>query len=56
MASMKRVWAMQNTQIGSRNKIALKCEKRFYKHIKVVLCKKPLERAANIRQMRAFCK
>ena len=30
------------------------CEKRFYKHIKVVLCKKRLEKTANIRKMRAF--
>ena len=30
------------------------CEKRFYKHIKIDLCKKPLKQAANGRQMRAF--
>ena len=29
-------------------------EKRFHKHIKVVLCKKRLEKTANIRKMRAF--
>ena len=36
----------------------LKClkhaEKRLYKHIRVVLCKKRLEKTANIRKMRAF--
>ena len=30
------------------------CEKRFYEHIRVVLCKKPLIKTPNIRQMRAF--
>jgi len=35
-------------------KLPKTCEKRFYKHIKVVLCKRQLEKAANIRKMRAF--
>ena len=30
------------------------CEKRFYKHIQVVLCKKGLEKTADIGKMRAF--
>ena len=29
---------------------------RFYKHIRVVVCKKRLKKAANIRKMRAFGK
>ena len=32
------------------------CEKRFYKHIQVVLCKKRLQKVANIREMRSFWK
>ena len=32
------------------------CEKRFYKHVRVVLCKKPLEKTPNIREMRPFWK
>ena len=32
------------------------CEKRFYKHVRVVLCKKPLEKPPNIREMRPFLK
>ena len=32
------------------------CEKRFYKHIRVVLCKKRLEKTANIWKMRGFWK
>ena len=30
------------------------CEKRFFNHIRVVLCKKPLEKTPNIREMRRF--
>ena len=37
-------------------KMPKRCEKRLYKHIKVVLCKKRLEKKANIRKMRAFSK
>ena len=37
-------------------KLPKTCEKRFYKHIKVVLCKKRLEKRANIRKTRAFLK
>ena len=32
------------------------CEKRFYKHVRVVLCKKPLEKTPNIQEMRPFSK
>ena len=35
-------------------KLPKTCEKRFYKHIKVVLCKKQLQKTDNIRKMRAF--
>ena len=30
------------------------CEKRFYKHVRVVLCKKPLQKTPYIREMRTF--
>ena len=32
------------------------CEKRFYKHVRVVLCKKALEKTPYIREMRPFWK
>ena len=32
------------------------CEKRFYKHVRIVLCKKFLEKKPNIREMRPFWK
>mgnify|MGYP000471226183 CR=1 FL=1 len=32
------------------------CEKPFYKSIKVVLCKKPLDKTPNIREMRQVFK
>ena len=37
-------------------KLPKTCEKRFYKHIKVVLCKKGLLKTANIWKMRTFSK
>ena len=45
---------MQNTQFGQKIKLLKICEKRLYKQIKVVLCKKWLEKTANIRKMRPF--
>ena len=40
--------------LGQKLKWPKTCEKRFYKHVRVVLCKKPLEKAPNIREMRRF--
>ena len=40
--------------LGQKRKLPKTCEKRFYKHFKVVLCKKRLEKTANIRKMRGF--
>ena len=40
--------------MGQKIKLPKTCKKRFYKHIKVVLCKKRLEKTANIQKMRAF--
>ena len=37
-------------------KLPKTCEKRFYKHIKVVLCKKWLLKTTNIRRIRTFSK
>ena len=42
--------------LGQKIKLLKTCQKRFYNHIKVVLCKKPLEKRANIWKMRAFWK
>ena len=42
--------------LGQKIKLPKTCEKRFYKHIRVVLCKKRLQKTANIRKMRAFWK
>ena len=30
------------------------CEKLLYKHVRVILCKKRLQKTVNIRKMRAF--
>ena len=40
--------------LGQKLKWAKTCEKRFYEHIRVVLCKKPHIKTPNIREMRAF--
>ena len=40
--------------LGQKMKLPKTCEKRFYKHIQVVLGKKQLEKTANIGKMRAF--
>ena len=42
--------------LGQKLKFRKTCEKRFFNHIRVVLCKKPLEKTPNIRQMRRFWK
>ena len=41
--------------LGQKLKMPKTCEKRFYNHIRVVLCKKRLQKTPNIRKMRAFC-
>ena len=38
--------------LGKTLKMPKTCEKPFYKNIKVLLCKKPLEKTPNIREMR----
>ena len=35
-------------------KMPKRCEKRFYEHIRVVLCQKALQNTPNIREMTAF--
>ena len=42
--------------LGQKLKWPKTCEKRFYKHVRVVLCEKPLEKTPNIREMRRFWK
>ena len=40
--------------LGQKLKMPKTCEKPFYKNIRVVLCKKALEKTGNIREMRRF--
>ena len=42
--------------LAQKLKIQKKWEKRLYDHIRVVVCKKPLQKTPNIRKMRAFWK
>ena len=40
--------------LGQKIKFPKSCEWGFYKHIRVVLCKKRFEKTANIQKVRAF--
>ena len=53
---MERLYTgtLQNGQLGQKVKMPTTSEKVFYKIIRVVLCKKPREKAPNIREMRQF--
>ena len=42
--------------LGQKLKMQKTCDKRLYKHIRLVLCKKRLQKAANISEMRPFWK
>ena len=50
----KRYSLCKILSLGPEIKLPKTCEKRFYKHIRVVPCKKRLQKTANIRKMRAF--
>ena len=40
--------------LGEKLKLQKTCQSPFYKSFRVVLCKKPLEKTPNIREIRAF--
>ena len=40
--------------LGENLKLPKRCKKRFYKHIRIVLCRKQLDKTANIRKIRGF--
>ena len=42
--------------LSQKLKMPKTCHKRLYKHIRLVLCKKRLQKAANIWEMRQFWK
>ena len=42
--------------LGQKLKFHTTCQNPFYKYFTVVLCRKPLEKKTNIREMRAFSK
>ena len=44
MATMQRLEPMQILTLGEKIKLPKTCKKCFYKHIRVVLCKKWLEK------------
>ena len=46
----------KKVSLGQKLKMPKTCEKPFCKNIKVVLCKKPLEKTPNIQEMRQVWK
>ena len=65
---MRRFWKLENwpqckgyslckmVSFGQKIKLPKTCEKRFFKHITDVLCKKQLQKTINIPEMRRFWK
>ena len=49
-----RLWNL--VSLGQKLKMPKTCDKTLYKHIRLVLCKKRLRKAANIWEMRPFWK
>ena len=47
---------MQNADCGWKIKFQKACQNPFYKSFRVFLCKKPLQKPPNIREIRAFWK
>ena len=40
--------------LAQKLKMPKRCEKRFYDHVRNIVCKKGIEKTANIGKMRAF--
>ena len=58
---VKRMGKMQNAKckmvsLGQKLKMPKRCKKRLKNHIRVVVCKKPLQKRPDIRKTRAFWK
>ena len=56
MATMQGYSACKTLSLGQKIKLPKTCEQCFHKQIKVLLCKKRLEKTVNIPKMRAFWK
>ena len=54
IAHAKSIAFSKMVSLGQKLKIPKTCENPFYQIIRVVLCKKPLEKMGNIREMREF--
>ena len=49
-----RLCKMVSLSLAQKLKWPKTCEKRFWKHVTVVLCKKPLQKTPNIREIQQF--
>ena len=54
MEHVKAIDFAKMVSLGQKLKMPRTCEKLFYKNIVVVVCKKALEKARNIREIRQF--
>ena len=52
----KRYSLCKMVSLGQKLKMPKRCEKRLYDHIRLVVCKKPLQKTPKSRKMRAFWK
>ena len=56
-AIMQRIYSpCKILALGQKLKLQKTCQNPFYKSFTVVLCKKPLQKTPNIREIRAFSK
>ena len=57
MATMQRLYSLcKMVSLGQKLKMPKTCDKRLYKHFRLVLWKKRLQKAANVWEMRPFWK
>ena len=55
IAHAKAIYSLcKMSKLGQKVKMPKTCKKPFHKNIRFVLCKKPLEKTPNIREMRRF--
>ena len=52
----KAIAFAKKVSLGQKLKMSKRCENRYYDHIKVVVCKKVLQKTPNIGKMRGFWK
>ena len=44
----------KTVSLGQKLKFKTTCKKRFFNHVRLVVCKTPIEKTPNVREMRRF--